>query len=165
MKQAFALLAAIVAWGFGPAFAEESESEGVPYARDLQKDAALAKQKNGVVLVMFSGAFCSYCETVLNEFLIPMSHNADYQGKLVMRKVETSSYMDMKDFQGAKTPHRRFAGDSGVRMVPTVMVFDSNGKLLGKPVVGLGTIDYYGEHLDQAIDKGIAKVRGLPVPN
>lgn len=161
MKQAFALLLAIVAWGIGTAFAEE----GVPYARDFQKDAALAKEKNGVVVVMFSGAFCSYCETVLNEFLIPMSRNADYQAKVVMRKVETSSTLDLKDFHGGKMQHRRFAGDSGVRMVPTVMVFDGDGKLLAKPVVGLGTIDYYGYHLDQAIDKGLAKVRGLPIPN
>lgn len=165
MKQAFALLLTIVACSFGAAFAEEGVPEGVPYARDFQKDAALAKEKNGVVVVMFSGAFCSYCETVLNEFLIPMSRNADYQAKVVMRKVETSSTLDLKDFQGGKMPHRRFAGDSGVRMVPTVMVFDSDGKLLSKPVVGLGTIDYYGYHLDQAIDKGLAKVRGLPIPN
>lgn len=165
MKQAFALLLAIVAWASVTAFAEESAPEGVPYARDFQKDAALAKEKKGVVVVMFSGAHCSYCETVLNDFLIPMSRNADYQAKIVMRKVETSSYLELKDFQGGKTPHRRFAGDSGVRMVPTVMVFDSDGKLLAKPVVGLGTIDYYGYHLDQAIDKGLAKVRGLAAPN
>ena len=165
MKQAFALLLAIVAWGHASAFAQEDVSEGVPYARDFQKDAALAKEKKGVVVVMFSGAHCSYCETVLNEFLIPMSRNADYQAKMVVRKVETSSYLELKDFQGGKTPHRRFAGDSGVRMVPTVMVFDSAGKLLSKPVVGLGTIDYYGYYLDQAIDKGLAKVRGLPAPN
>jgi thioredoxin-related protein len=160
MKQVFALLLAIVACGFGAAWAEI----GVPVARDLQKDAELAKKKNGVVLVMFAGEHCSYCETVLNEFLIPMSRNADYQSKLVMRKVELSSYQTMKDFFGDKTPHRHFAGDKGVRMVPTVMVFDSSGRLLAKPVVGLGTIDYYGYHLDQAIDQGLAKVRGLPEP-
>lgn len=162
MKQAFALMLAIVACSFGLAFAEVAPLGGVPEARDLQKDAELAKNKNGVVLVMFASEHCSYCETVLNEFLIPMSRNAEYQAKVVMRRVELSSYQEMKNFQGGKTPHRRFAGDSGVRMVPTVMVFDSNGKLLAKPVVGLGTIDYYGYHLDQAIDKGLAKVRGLP---
>jgi thioredoxin-related protein len=165
MKQAFALLLAIVTCGFNPAFAEESPEEGVPYAFDLQKDAALAKEKKGVVLVIFSGAHCSYCETVLNEFLIPMSRNADYQAKVVMRKVEASSTLVMKDFHGSKIPHRSFAGDKGARMVPTVMVFDTEGKLLSKPVVGLGTIDYYGYYLDQAIDKGLALVRGQPAPN
>jgi thioredoxin-related protein len=156
MKQAVAWLLTIVAWGSGLALAEE----GVPYARDFKKDAQAARDKNGVVLVIFSGAFCSYCETVLNEFLIPMSRNADYQSKLVMRKVETSSGMDLKDFQGNRTPHRKFAGQSGVRMVPTVMVFDSDGKPLSKPVVGLTTVDYYGHYLDQAINQGLEKVRG-----
>lgn len=155
MKQAVAWLLAIVAWGSGLALADE----GVPYARDLQKDAKAARDKNGVVLVIFSGAFCSYCETVLNEFLIPMSHNADYQSKLVMRKVEASSFLDMKDFQGNKVSHRKFAGESGARMVPTVMVFDSQGRQLAKPLVGLTTVDYYGFYLDQAINKGLEKVR------
>jgi hypothetical protein len=67
----------------------------------------------------------------------------------------------MKNFHGDKTPHRQFAGENGVRFVPTIMVFDTEGNLLAKPVVGLGTIDYYGEHLDQAINQGLAKVRGV----
>lgn len=160
MKQAFALLLTIVACSLSQAFAEI----GVPEAYDLQKDAELAKAKNGVVLVIFAGEHCSYCDTVLNEFLIPMSRNAEYQAKLVMRKVELSSYDELRNFQGGKTVMRRFAGDSGVRMVPTVMLFDADGKQLTKPVVGLGTIDYYGYYLDQAIDKSLAKVRGLPEP-
>jgi thioredoxin-related protein len=161
MKQAFAILLTIVACSIGPAFAEP----GVPLVHDLQQDAALARDKQGVVLVMFTREQCRYCDTVLNEFLIPMSRNAEYQSKVVMRKVELTSYQEMKDFRGSKTPHRHFAGDSGVRLVPTVMVFDSSGRLLAKPVVGLGTIDYYGEKLDQAIDKGISRVRGLLATN
>jgi len=159
MKQAVAWLLAIVAWGSGMALAEE----GVPYARDFQKDAQAAREKNGVVLVVFSGAHCSYCETVLNEFLIPMSGNADYQSKLVIRKVETSSMLELKDFHGKKIAHRKFAGDHGVRMVPTVMVFDGDGKLLSKPVIGLTTVDYYGHYLDQAINQGLEKVRRFPL--
>ena len=155
MKQAFAWLLAIVAWGSGLAWSEA----GVPYARDLQKDAHAAKDKNGIVLVVFSSAFCSYCDTVLNEFLIPMSRNADYQAKTVMRKVDTTSTMDFKDFQGNKISFRKFAGQNGVHMVPTVMVFDSEGHQLAKPLVGLTTVDYYGFYLDEAINQGLDKVR------
>ncbi len=155
MKQAMAWLLAIVTWGSGLALGEE----GVPYARDLIKDGRAARDKNGLVLVVFSGAFCSYCETVLNEFLIPMSRNADYQSKLVMRKVEISSTLELRDFRGHKVEHRKFAGDSGVRMVPTVMVFDAEGRILAKPLVGLSTVDYYGFYLDQAINQGLDKVR------
>ena len=155
MKQAFAWLLAIVTWGIGPALAES----GLPYARDLQQDAKDAQDKNGVVLVAFSTSGCSYCKVVLNDFLIPMSRNAEYQSKLVMRLVETSSNLELRDFQGNKVSHRKFARDRGARFMPTVMVFDAQGKALSKPLVGLTTVDYYGHYLDQAINEGLEKVR------
>ncbi len=157
MKQTVAWLLAIVAWACLPAWAEE----GVPYARDLQKDALLAKEKDGVVLVIFARSHCSYCETVLNQFLIPMSRNAEYQGKLVMRKVDAGGFMDLKDFHGRNISQREFADRYGVSLTPTVMLFNGKGEALAKPLVGLTTVDYYGYYLDQAIDQGVNIVRGL----
>jgi len=160
MKQRLVWLLAIVAWAVAmpsvPAWAEE----GVPYARNLQNDGLLANKKNGIVLVMFSGEYCGYCEQVLNEFLIPMSRNPEYQNKLVMRRVDNTGFTTVKDFDGSVEDHRKFTSEHGIRMVPTVMLFDKNGKQLGKPLVGLTTVDYYGYYLDQAIDAAIAHVRG-----
>lgn len=136
----------------------------VPLARDLQQDAEAARAMNGVVLVIFVGAHCSYCETALKEFLIPMSGNADYLSKVVMRRIDNSSFREIKDFQGRKSSHHQFANDNNARMTPTVMVFDSAGKLLAQPVIGLSTLDYYGVSLDQAIDLGVAKVRARAEP-
>jgi thioredoxin-related protein len=131
----------------------------VPLARDLAQDAALAKDKQGLVLVMFSGERCAWCMRVLNEFLAPMSRNADYQSKLVMRKVVLSNSLNMKDFQGRQVNQRQFAKSFGVNFVPTVMVFDASGQPLGKPVVGFTTADYYGAFLDEMIDAGLALAR------
>lgn len=161
MKQAVARILAIVAWACAPAFA----AEGVPVANDLSHDGALAKQMNGVVVVLFSADYCRYCETVQYDYLEPMSRLDDYKNKVVMRKVEISSYDDMLDFQGKKKPQRHFAGDTGVRMVPTVAVFDSQGRMLAKPVVGLAIPDYYGQYLDDAIQLGLEKVRGKRAGN
>ena len=155
-KQAFAYTfawLAILACSILPARAD------VPYARDLQQDAEAARAVQGVVLLVFVGPKCSYCETALNEFLIPMSGNADYLAKVVMRRIDSSSFRELKDFQGRKLSHRKFAGDNGARLTPTVMVFDSGGRPLAKPVVGLTTLDYYGHYLDLAIDEGVDKVR------
>lgn len=155
MKQMLAWLFLIVAWASGVALADE----GVPYAQDLRKDAKTAQDKNGVLLVVFSGEYCRYCDIVLKEFLIPMSRNADYQSKLVMRKVEMSGAKELLDFKGNKVAHRKFARDNGARMMPTVMIFDAKGHPLAKPVVGITTVDFYGFYLDQAINEGLEKVR------
>jgi len=158
MKQAVAWIFMIVTWACAPAVA----AEGVPAAKDLSRDGALAREMKGVVLVLFSADYCRYCKTVLHDYLEPMSRLSEYQGKVVMRKVEISSYETMTDFKGNKTPQRHFAGDSGVRMVPTVAVFDGQGRMLGKPVVGLSIPDYYAQYLDDAIQLGLEKVRGKP---
>jgi thioredoxin-related protein len=159
MKQRLVTAAAIVAWGLSLAAPFALAADGVPYARNLQRDAQLADEKNGVVLVMFSGAYCGYCEQVLNDFLIPMSRNPDYQRKLVMRKVDNTGFTTIRDFEGNVEDHRQFTSEQGVRMVPTVMLFDKNGKQLGKPLVGITTVDYYGYYLDQAIDQALAQAR------
>ncbi len=153
VKQLFLWLA-ILSCGITPARAD------VPYAHDLRQDAAAARAVQGVVLLVFVGQHCSYCETALNDFLIPMSGNADYKSRVVMRRIDRNALRDLKDFSGHPVSHREIAEDYGVRMTPTVMVFDSEGRALVKPLVGLTTLDYYGASLDQAIDQGVAKVRG-----
>lgn len=157
MKTMLSLLLAILACASTPARANDE----LPYARDLSKDARDASAKHKVVLVAFVGSNCSYCETVMNEFLVPMTRNPDYQGKVVMRRVETTSFLNLKDFSGNAASHRDFAGQNGVRMVPTVMLFDDKGRILAKPLVGLTTIDYYGMYLDEAIDTALGKLRKL----
>ena len=160
MKQALAWFFWIVAWALQPAWAEE----GVPYTRNLQQDAVAAKSIRGPVLVAFVSSHCGYCEQVLNEFLIPMSRNPDYQNKVVMRRIETSSDRSFRDFDGTKSTHSVFASEHDIFLVPTVALFDSEGHMLGKPLVGLSTVDYYGMYLDEKIDKAVAKVRGQTTP-
>ena len=167
MKQRLARFSRIVAWALGLALvasvmsvqADEAVGEGVPLARDLQRDAALAKQKKGVVLVLFSSEHCGYCQRVLNEFLIPMSRNLEYQQKLVMRDIDSTGYTTLRDFDGKVVDHRQFSSKQGVRMVPSVMLFDTEGRRLTKPLLGLTTVDYYGFYLDEAINQAIAKVQ------
>lgn len=160
MKQRLVWVTAIVAWALSTPFLAAWAEEGVPYARNLQRDGELASSKNGVVLVMFSGEYCGYCERVLNEFLVPMSRNPEYQAKVVMRRVDNTGLTTVRAFDGSVEDHRKFTASQGVGMVPTVVLFDRNGRRLGKPLVGLTTVDYYGAYLDEAIDKALAKVRG-----
>jgi thioredoxin-related protein len=160
MNRLLLLMAWIVAWGAAPALAEE----GVPHARDLRQEALLARANNAALLVVFVNKPCSYCDTVLNEFLLPLSRNPDYQRKVVMRRIETSSQRDLMDFTGRKTTHRAFARLHGVQMVPTVMLFDETGHALAKPLVGITTVDYYGLYLDEVIDTALARLRGEAQP-
>lgn len=134
----------------------------MPYAHDLRQDGAAAAAKDAVVLVAFVADHCPYCKTVLNEFLLPMSRNADYDKKVLMRRIETREDGRIRDFDGKLVSQRQFAAAYGVQMVPTIMLFDRKGRALGKPLVGVTTVDYYGYYLDEAIDAALVKVKGAP---
>ena len=156
MIRLIALLAGIVAWGSAVAAGEE----GVPHASDLRQDGGLARSERNILLVAFVSPACGYCERVLNEFLLPMSRNPEYRRKLVMRRIDITSTRALKGFNGDALSHREFASWEGVSFVPTIVLFDDRGNRLGKPIIGLSTVDYYGYYLDQAIDEALAKVRG-----
>jgi thioredoxin-related protein len=160
MKQALRTLLWIVAWAL-PAAGLAATADAVPSSVDLRQDAASARDINGAVLVAFVGDHCRFCERVMKEFLIPMSGNNDYRGKVVMRRVETSSRAPLRGFNGEPTTPSDFARANGVRMTPTIMLFDDKGEPLGKPLIGLGPVDYYGFYLDQAIDGALEKIRKL----
>lgn len=160
MTRARLALAAILAWCSGLAMA----AIPVPPATDLQADARQAAAMGGPLLLVFVGERCGYCEVVLNDFLVPMSQNAEYANRIVMRRVLTSDTLPLRDFRGEPTTHRRFAQSIGVRMTPVVQMFSPRGLLLGKPLVGLTTVDYYGYYLDQTIDRAIELARNVTPP-
>ncbi len=160
MKQALRTVLWIVAWAL-PAAAQAAAPDAVPTSVDLRKDAAAARGINGAVLVAFVGEQCRYCERVLKEFLTPMSGNSEYRHKVVMRRVETQSHAPLRGFNGEETTPSEFAQTHGVRLTPTILLFDEKGQPLGKPLIGLGPVDYYGFYLDQAIDGALEKVRKL----
>jgi thioredoxin-related protein len=151
-------LGGILAWFFLGVTAAHG-GEGVPLARDLRADGMVAKEKKIPLLVMFGTPACPYCKLVLNDFLVPMSRNADYQGKVMMRQVEINSDRPLLDFSGKGTSHRRFAKAYQIKLAPTVVMFDAEGRVVGEPMVGVSTPDYYGAFLDRAIDEAVEKVR------
>jgi thioredoxin-related protein len=139
--------------------------EGVPMAKDLQQDGRTAQTLHGVVLLALVAENCVYCEHVLNDFLIPMSKNPSYQQRVVMRRVLISDLDDVHGFDGKTTTPAELADRYGAHFNPTIVLLDSAGNRLVKPLIGFNSPDYYGMYLDEAIDAAVTKVRGQqPVP-
>lgn len=158
-----AILSWALAWGLTSLAASSvwAVERGVlPMAKDMSKTARDAKQRRAPILVLFSSPGCHYCAQVREEFLIPTTRNADYDNKVVMVEVEAGSSMRMVDFDGKPTTHADFAQRYQVSMTPTVKLMDSQGREVAIPLVGIVSRDYYGGFLDQAIDAGLARIRG-----
>ncbi|MHB1293117.1 MAG: thioredoxin family protein [Sulfuricella sp.] len=158
IKLANGLLAIILAW-FTAAGAHAQDKVEIPLVRDFTLEATNARTKNLPILVMFSRHDCVFCTQVLQEFLLPMRRNAEYESKVIMRLVDVGSSAPLRTFSGKATTHARFARENRIKLTPTIKWFDSEGRELTEPLIGLSTPDYYGGFLDQRIDEALAKMR------
>lgn len=154
------MFAFAVAFALGaPQFAAAYQAV-IPTPADLQAFAAQAAKEKKPLVVLFEAEDCPYCKRVMQEYLNPMSKSKEYQDKVRFLRVDVGSKATLKDFHGQNTTQADFARSFRVQLVPTVIVFAPNGRPVSDPIVGFSSPDYYGYYLDQAIDAGVAKVRG-----
>ena len=88
-----------------------------------------------------------------------MFGSAKWRGKVVMLEMPLDTPESLRDFEGKTTDVRSFARQHGVRSVPTIIVFDADGKPVSTPLVGLLTRDFYSMYIEQAMEAGLVKMR------
>jgi thioredoxin-related protein len=130
----------------------------VSVARNLHADAQLAKRDDKPVLIIFTSPACVYCERVISYYLVPMQRNPDYAKKVLIRQMDITSQRPLVDFHGKPTTEQQYAARMKITFAPTIIVFTPDGKPAGKRLVGLGSKDYYGGYMDQAIDAGLTRM-------
>jgi thioredoxin-related protein len=138
--------------------ATAGSGNGLPLVQDFRVEAQESRQKQAPILVLFTSNYCPYCETVLEEFLMPMQRKPEYQSKVILRQIDINSKEKLIDFKGNIITSIAFANQSKVWAVPTVMLFDSRGSELTN-ITGLLTIDFYLAYLDNAINESQAKIK------
>ena len=132
----------------------------LPQARNFKADGQDAAARKIPIMVLFSSPDCHFCHRVINEYLLPMQKDPAYKNKVLIREVEAGSQNPLTLFDGRKGTEGAFAAESKVFMVPTIKVFDAQGREVSDAIVGLLTPDYYFGYLDAAIEEGIGKIRG-----
>jgi thioredoxin-related protein len=129
-------------------------------ADDLDQVAAEARAKRIPVLIAFMQQSCPYCAIARKNHLLPIQADPQWGKRVLIREVDVDRNTALRDFAGAPTTHRAFARLHQVQKVPTLIVFDADGKPVGSPLVGLLTEDFYRLYIEQAIENGLTKMRG-----
>ena len=157
MKNLFKLLATIFLCST-TLWLATTQAEGLPVVRDLRIEAKISQKIQAPILVLFMSKHCTYCETVLQDFLIPMHKDPAYKSKVILRQVETGSKDMLADFDGTRVSQSEFSRKNKAWAVPTLVLFDSQGHELSR-IVGLLTVDFYLASLDNAINESQAKIK------
>jgi len=148
-----AILACAVIAGLAPA---AHAAPPLPLAEDLARVAADARERRVPVLLAFMQKTCPYCARA-RRHLEPLKASADWGTRAVMLEVDVDSTAPLRDFAGEWTPPRDFSRRHGIRMVPTVVVVDDQGRPAADPVVGIASDDFYTYYVVQALEHGSAR--------
>lgn len=128
---------------------------------NLEGDAREASNKQIPVLMFFSMKHCPFCIEVEEDYLKPMLRNAEYDGKVIIRKIRIDGTDSVKDFNGKERDADEFSDDYNVSMVPTVILVDSHGNKIAPPIIGIANAHYYSSELDREIDASTQRIRAI----
>lgn len=131
-------------------------------ADDLAHTAGEARTRRVPVLIAFMQQSCPYCAVARRDYLLPLQSDPQWKGRVLIREVEVDRGIRMRDFGGDATTHRAFAGLHGVRRVPTLIVFDADGRPAAPPITGLLGDDFYRLYIEQAVEAGLTRMRQPP---
>jgi thioredoxin-related protein len=134
-----------------------AQAAPVPEAGDLAADARILREKQVPMMVLFSRANCGWCDMVRRLYLEPMGDNP--AAAVVLRQVNIDQDTPLTDFAGRRTSHRAFAEMHKAKLAPTLMFFGPDGQPLAEAIVGYRLPDFYGAHIDDAIEDSRQRLR------
>ncbi|HEX4842116.1 MAG TPA: thioredoxin fold domain-containing protein [Limnobacter sp.] len=136
----------VLFWSIWSPVALAAGAKHLPWAVDLPKQSAPA------VVVLFSLPNCAYCEKVRQHTLLHLEGDPRYAGRVRVLEVDFGNaqrrfvWFDARYYTG-----QQLAQLLNVKFSPTVMVFDQQGGVAGKPLLGAALPDFYGAYVDALI--------------
>ncbi len=130
----------------------------IPNVEDLQALGRQARAENKVIFLEMSASYCGYCRTLEDHIIKPMILSGDYDDYVLIRKLDIDRFYPMKDFDGSMTNPSKFAFDTNASLTPTLLFLDSRGDEVSPRIVGVNTLELYGEYVDIALLEGHRKI-------
>lgn len=131
-------------------------NEILPLAVDLKKTGSIA-QKHNVPIVMFvTATWCNYCRRLEENILEPLFQTTQIENYAEFRQLllDKDHWM-MKDFDGNDIEMKTLGPKLGVKVAPTTLFFDSNGKQIAEPIIGLTLEEFYPGNLERSLNQAL----------
>lgn len=120
---------------------------------DLQALGKQMKAQRLGVMVMFYASYCEFCERLEEDLLVPMLRSGEYDGKVLIRKIQIDSNDELINFNGQTITTGQISTLYGADMTPTLVFLDANGKEQSERILGYTTPDFFSAYVDQGINE------------
>lgn len=127
----------------------------LPLAKSLREELAQALKGGNPLVVMVSLDGCPFCKAVREQYLAPMRE----QEGLPVVQVDMQSTAALQDFNGLALTHDHMVRTWRIKIAPSLLFFGADGVEVVPRLVGVGSMDYYGSHLDQRLSQARAAIK------
>jgi thioredoxin-related protein len=110
-----------------------------------------AREHHSPILVLFSAESCSYCIRLKKEIITPLSEEESADHHLLIQEFDINAGGKVIDFDGDPIRSRKFKKRYGIFATPTLLILDSEGRLLTEPIVGYNSASEYKELLNASL--------------
>ena len=131
----------------------------VPFVSDFVADGRISKNIEAPILLYFSAPDCRYCMKLEEAVLKPMLRSGDYDGRVLLRKIDWRSTVQVIDFAGERIAFFNLTERYEVKVTPTLVFVDSSGREVARRILGFRSADFYWYYLDQRIKESRVAIK------
>ena len=121
--------------------------------KDWTLAAKAAEAVDAPLLVLYTADDCNYCERLKREVLEPLFGHEQAKPLAVVREVDINTGGKMTDFDGELIRSRLFKKRYQIFATPTLLILDSSGRLLARPLVGYNSKNEYIPQLESLLEE------------
>ncbi len=134
----------------------------VDHLSDVPADLAWMRAEQKPMMIFFHASFCGYCKMIDEEFIIPMRLKPKYQGRLLIRRVQTDADHTLIGPDGETVSTLKFSQRLGVTGVPYVLFIAPNGERISS-ITGTAP-GFYNHYLERNVDLAERCARDMSPP-
>lgn len=120
----------------------------LPRPRSLAESAQQAQSRGEPLVLLVSLPGCPYCELVRRNYLKPMRE----QDKLPALQIDINDRKSpLTGFNGQATTAHALSRQWNVKVTPTVLFLDANGREVAERIEGVAVVDFFGSYLEERL--------------
>ena len=131
----------------------------IPPVKSLSETGRISQQQGIPVIVFVSRDACPYCRTLRDTILVPMLTADKFEHRAILVEVSLDRVDPFTGFENRQVTARAFGQFYRAEITPTLLFLDSEGREIGKRIIGISNLEFYGHYLQKSIDEALLAVR------
>ena len=161
-RLAIVLITLLALIGTGSLYAAGVE---IPPANNLGETGRFSQQQGIPVVVFVSRDACPYCRTLRDTILGPMFTAGKFEHRAILVEVSLDRVDPFTGFENRQMTASAFGQFYRAEITPTLLFLDSEGHEIGKRIIGISNLEFYGHYLQKSIDEALLAVRSENLQN